>query len=355
VEPLEPEILAFLDRRHGLNVRHAIGREPLVSADSATGARLERVTVSDDAGRQSCYVIKRLRPLGDWIARATGDTRVREHQIAAGGLYAALPRELTTPVLGSLELADGGYALIMRDLSAALVPSGDEPLTVEQLAASLRALARLHTAFFGFPARLTSGLGLCPLGLWLTLLAPKTGEREADVMPLDPVTPLLRPGWEAFARLQPAAWQALERLLGEPAPLVAALRHLPSTILHGDPKAGNLAFEDGSVLLLDWGLAVRGPGALDLGWYLAVNSAKLPLARDEAIELYRAERELLSRLPASGEIWDRELALGLLAGTIRLGWAKALGAESDDPAIRQREQAELAYWARAALDAQRWL
>ena len=355
MDSLEPEILAFLDRRHGLNVRHAIQREPLTSIDSATGAILERVVVSDDSGQQARYVVKRLRPLGDWIARATGDTRVREHQIAAGGIFSALPDGIATPVLGSLSLTTGGYALIMRDLGDALVPSGDEPLTPQQLTASLQALARLHSAFHGFPARLTSGLALCPLGHWLTLLAPATGDREAETEPPDPVTSLLRPGWDAFARRQPAAWDVLAPLLVQPGPVMSALRDLPATVLHGDAKAGNLAFEGDRVLLLDWGLALRGPGALDLGWYLAVNSAKLPLEREAVVELYRAERERLARLPASGELWERELALGLLAGAMRLGWAKALGAESDDAEIRAREQAELAFWARAALDAQRWL
>jgi hypothetical protein len=355
VEPLEPEVLAFLDRRHGLNARHAVAREPLTSADSATGARLERLIVSDDAGRQSRYVIKRLRPLGDWIARATGDTRVREYQIATGGVLGALPEGLATPVVGSLALADGSFALIMRDVADGLPPSGDDPLTAEQVASSLRVVARLHTTFFGFPARLTAGLGLCHLARWLTMLAPATGDREADMQPRDPVTPLLRPGWDAFARQEPAAWEQLAPLLALPARLIAALRELPATLLHGDVKAANVAFEDGRVLLLDWGLALRGPGALDLGLFLAVNSAKLPMERDATIELYRAERERLGRLPATGELWERELALGLLAGTMRLGWAKALGAESADPVIRQREQAELTFWARSALAAQRWL
>lgn len=355
MDALEPEILAFLDRRHGLNARHAVRREELASDDSATGARLERIIVSDDTGRESRYVVKRLRPLGDWIQRATGDTRVREHQIAAGGLFGSLPEGLATPVLGSLSLTDGGYALVMRDLTDVLVPPGDAPLAATQLEASLAALARLHSTFVGFPARLTTGLGLSTLSHWLTLLAPATADREAATTPRDPVTRHLRAGWETFARLQPEAWAVVEPLLERPEPLVAALRDLPATVLHGDAKAGNLGFDDGQVLLLDWGLSLRGPGALDLGWYLAVNSARLPTPRDAAIERYRAEREQLGRLPADGAAWQRELALGLLAGTVRLGWAKALGATSDDPATRAREQAELEYWAGVAVDGQRYL
>lgn len=353
--PLEPEIVHFLERRHDIDVASAIERTLLSTADSATNAQLERIVLGDDSGQSTSYVVKRLTPHGDWIGRATHDTRVREHQLAVGGIYRSLPEGLGTAVLASLPLASGGFALLMQDIGASLVPPGDDPLTAEQLTESLRALARLHSTFYGFPARLTSGLGLCTTGHWLALLTPATAAREADTSPRDPVTPHLVPGWEAFARLAPEAWAVLEPLLADPAPVVAALRACPDTIVHGDAKAGNLAFDGERVLMLDWSQTLRAPGALDLGWYLAVNSARLPLPRDDAIAIYRNERARLGRLPSDGALWERELALGLLGGALRLGWAKALGASSDDPTTRAREQAELDFWASAALDARRWL
>ena len=42
------------------------------------------------------------------------------------------------------------------------------------------------------------------------------------------------------------------------------------------------------VVLIDWGLSLRAPGALDLGCYLSINSARLPVPRSTAIEIYRA-------------------------------------------------------------------
>jgi hypothetical protein len=243
----------------------------------------------------------------------------------------------------------------MHDVSPALVPPGDDPIDIEQLERSLRALGLLHSRFYGFPARLLAGLGLCTPMQWLTLLAPATAEREAETTPRDPVTPSILPGWDAFARLAPDAWAVVEPLLTDPLPLVRGLRHCPDTIVHGDAKVGNLGFTADRVILLDWGLTLRAPGALDLGWYLAVNSARLPVSRDDAIEIYRAARSDHGRLPASGEPWERELALSLLAGTLRLGWAKALGASSDDAATSVRERAELDYWSDAALAARGWL
>jgi hypothetical protein len=353
--PLEPEIVAFLEQRHGDGALAGMEREVLASVDSATGASLERIALPGTLDGPVRYVVKRLQPRGDWIGRATNDERMREYRLEVGGVYRALPAGVGTAVAGAVELEDGGAALIMHDVSPALVLPGDDPISVEQMERSLQALALLHSHFYGFPARLLAGLGLCTPMHWLTLLAPSTAEREAQTTPPDPVTPSIMPGWEAFARIAPDAWAVVEPLLADPLPLVRGLRYCPDTIVHGDAKIGNLGFTPDRVILLDWGLTVRAPGALDLGWYLAVNSARLPVSRDDAIEIYRAARAGHGRLPASGEPWERELALSLLAGTIRLGWAKALGASSDDPVVSARERAELDFWSQTALAARGWL
>lgn len=353
--PLEPEVSAFLEQRHGAGALTGVERSVLVSADSATGASLERLVLPGTLEGSAGYVVKRLQPHGDWIGRATNDERMREYRLAVGGIYRALPAGVGTAVVGALGLADGGAALLMHDIAPALVSPGDAPIDEEQLIRSLRALARLHAAFYGFPARLMVGLGLCVPMHWLTLLAPATAEREEATTPRDPVTPHILPGWDAFARLVPDAWDVVAPLLVDPMPVVRGLRACPDTFVHGDAKVGNLAFSGEQVILLDWSQTLRAPGALDLGWFLAVNSARLPVSREAAIEIYRAAREEQRRLPSSGEQWERELALSLLAGTLRLGWAKALGASSDDPTTRIRERAELEYWADSALMAQRWL
>ncbi len=354
LEPLEPAITTFLEQRHGAGALAGIQREVMTSVDSATGATLERLVLPGTLEGAVRYVVKRLRPRGDWIGRATSDERMREYRLATGGIYPALPSDITTAVAGAVETAIGA-ALIMHDVGPALVPPGDDPISADQLNRSLQALARLHSTFYSFPARLMAGLGLCTPSNWLTLLAPATAAREATTTPRDPITPHILPGWNAFARLVPDAWAVVEPLLTDPMPLVRGLRECPDTLVHGDAKAGNLGFTDEQVILLDWSLTLRAPGALDLGWYLAVNSARLPVTRDAAIETYRAARLEAGRLPSSGEQWERELALSLLAGTLRLGWAKALGASSVDPATRAREQAELDYWSSAALAGQRWL
>jgi hypothetical protein len=352
--PLEPAITTFLEQRHGTGALAGIQREVMTSVDSATDATLERLVLPGTLEGATRYVVKRLQPRGDWIGRATNDERMREYRLATGGIYPALPSGIATAVAGAVELANGA-ALIMHDVTPALVPPGDDPIGEEQLTRSLQALALLHSTFYSFPARLMTGLGLCTPSNWLTLLAPSTAEREAATTPRDPVTPHILPGWDAFARLVPDAWAVVEPLLADPMPLVRGLRECPDTLVHGDAKAGNLGFTREQVILLDWSLTLRAPGAIDLGWYLAVNSARLPVPREAAIETYRAARAEAGRLPSNGEQWERELALSLLAGTLRLGWAKALGASSDDSGTRAREEAELSYWSSVARAGQRWL
>jgi hypothetical protein len=346
---LEPEIARVLEERHGPGL--TIEQLPV----SQAGAALTRLVVTSPAGESSRYVVKRLHPLGDWVARATRDERIRELQLASGGIYRALPRDVGSAVLTATTFQDGSTALLMRDVSESLVSPGDEPLSDEQLARTLESLARLHSAFYGFPARLMVGLGLCLLGDWLTLFAPATVHRETVAGHLSPNLSQILDGWTTFARLAPGTWPVLEPLLIEPRPVVQALRACPDTFLHGDARVEHLAFENDRITLLDWGQFLRGPGALDLGWFLAGNADQNALEHDRAIEIYRRERERLRRLPASGEQWERELDLSLLVGVMRGGWALALAVASADGAIRRDDRMALAFWEEAVVRAQRWL
>lgn len=80
------------------------------------------------------------------------------------------------------------------------------------------------------------------------------------------------------------------RLPGSPSPV---------SLLWGDPRLGNLVFEDHHRLaaVLDWELACLGPPEVDLGWYLAQD---------------RTQAELLGRrvegFPAGAEVLERHRA-----------------------------------------------
>jgi aminoglycoside phosphotransferase (APT) family kinase protein len=125
---------------------------------------------------------------------------------------------------------------------------------------------------------------------------------------------------------------------------VAAFAPTPSTLLHGNWKVGNLGTDDQRrTVVIDWEGSGRGPACGELAWYLAINSARLPHAKEAAIDAYRAalERHGID----TGPWWDRQLGLALLGGAVHLGWEKALGGPGD----------ELAWWEDRAVAGAAWL
>lgn len=293
---LETEIVTALERKHGA------GCVASVSGDLAGPAT--QVTLNDG----TIYRIRRLTPRGDWVGRATSDERMRAYQLASGGIFRSLPAGVRTPVVGAVALPTGA-ALIELDVPDLSLG------TPEEIERVMVGLARLHSAFSGFPARLTSGLGLSPLGAWLTLFAPATIERTVDA-PRE-----IAHAWRAFAEHAPDVWATVEPLLANPSLIVDGLRSCPATILHGNVIPENVLVADDQVILRDWSQAVRGPGALDLGVFLIRIASNVPVDLEISIERYRAERARLDRLPSSGDAWDRELKRGLLAGVMRYGWS----------------------------------
>src|SRR5512132_2803177 len=155
-----------------------VRREPLAAADGRSGSLLERVVL---AGGEA-LVVKHVRDGGDWIMRASHD-------------HGRAPELIDHAVLGAEQVA-GGWVVIMRDVSAALVPDtarisrGDSRRVLE-------AAAALHAAFAGGPP-----LELCPLADRYAFLSPATARREAGGA--DEVPALIGRGWERFAEVVPA-------------------------------------------------------------------------------------------------------------------------------------------------------
>ena len=119
-----------------------------------------------------------------------------------------------------------------------------------------------------------------------------------------------------------------ERVLAlaqDTAPLTAACRALPSTLLHGDLATVNMALEPdrpGCLTLIDWGLVAAGPAELDIGRLLA-GCAQLfgPVGREASATIVARLDGLvaLQREVAGPAYDDAAMRLGLLAGICLAG------------------------------------
>lgn len=355
-----PSVAALLDVEHlgrleGRRVER-IEHQPLVSVDGLSEVPLERiVTIGPDGART--LVFKRSAYATDWVMRATGDTRGRALQCWASGLLDRLPAGIDHAIVAAAH--DGaGWALLMRDVGRALVPPGDAPITSAEQEHFLAHMAAMHAAFWEQRQWDQPDLGLCSLRQRYSGLTPATARCE-DLVSFT-IPQMVIAGWDLLEdAVAPAVAAAVGALLDEPSRLCAALSAFPQTVIHGDWKLGNLGLTDGDpaprTVLLDWAIVGVAPPAVDLGWYLAVNSARLPVTREATIETF--ERCLHDALGDRFEQswWKPQLDLALLGAFVQLGWSKILGALRGGPGVREREQDELRWWSERALRGARLL
>src|SRR5262249_54277971 len=155
-------------------------------------------------------LVKRGSLASDWIMRATVDPG-REALLWVEGLLDRLPSEVGQTILAAARDAkrrdaggiDGistengatrpgggegagseGWALLLRDVSASLLPSRFAAITSTQNTALLEGISALHTAFFADEATLKTAPYLCAPARYYTALAPETGRRELGATPV---------------------------------------------------------------------------------------------------------------------------------------------------------------------------
>jgi thiamine kinase-like enzyme len=189
----------------------------------------------------------------------------------------------------------------------------------------LDSLALLSARMWGWH----DDIGLVPLGSRLSWFGHASLEVEAELGWPVPVPEIAHDGWEKFAARAPkGVFEVVDSLRRDPAPLVDGLCETPMTFLHGDWKLGNLGIgADGRTVLIDWTYPGEGACCTELAWYLAVNRARMPQSKEDAIEFFRAA---LERHGIATDVWfDRQLGLSLLASLVIFGWEKALGDEDE--------------------------
>jgi hypothetical protein len=317
-------------------------RRPFVNPDGRSAATFEQVWIDGVP-----HVVKYLHPDHDFMMRVSGDLGSRSVRAWQAGLLDCAPGVVDHAIVGA---AAGwgrngwGAALLMRDVSADLLPLGDTPIPSDQHATFIDHLAAFCAATWGWRDDPTSGPGLLPYAArwgWFGHLAVE-GERQLGWP--EAVPRVAEEGWRRFAERAPAdVVRLVDGLRWDVAPLAAALQETPSCFLHGDVKASNTGrAADGRTVLIDWAYVGEGPACHELAWHLALDRSRLPTSKEATVDAFRAALERHGIDTAAW--WDRQLSLCLLGGVVQFGWEKALG-----------DGEELDWWCRMARQGVAWL
>ena len=312
-------------------VAGASSRTPMASVDSKSGARFERVVIDGDA-----FVLKHVDHRDDWIMRQTGDVGCVPVLVWASGVLDLVPDSIDHTDGRRRARGDRG-AVLMRDVGAALVPPGDEPLPLEQHLRILDHLAALHAGAWGWQ----DTVGLIPVANRYSFFGPAALACERDLGFPQPVARLAAEGWLRLESVAPEFAASLRPLRDAPWPLFDALAETPTAFLHGDTKLANLgSHPDGRTVLVDWSMCGAGPPLAEVAHQLALNDARTPVgfAKDATVDAYRAALE--RRGVDTGGWFERQLALCLVGVMLQLGWEKAF----DETGV------ELAWWRDRTID-----
>jgi hypothetical protein len=374
-----------LDDLLGANGLSGVAEAPFPN-DGWSGASLTRLVRPRD---DRPFILKRTSWATDWIARSTRDHALREGFMAS--LPIPLPDPLVAPYFGAA--ADGtSVGILMPDLSAQLLswePAGGQAqMTGASIDRVLWGVARMHALPWPIAGVADASIvwPAAPLRERLRLLSPASSARLAA----DGIGAGRRflAGWAAFERLAPpAAWDLVDRLDRDPAPLLAALDTLPKTGIHGDLKLANVALlDDGRVALIDWQMTALAPVAVELGWLLVSNSAALPDRPEAVLERYRQAVATVAGSPVGPVVpfdgarafppavlegvlgsdpqahfrsvddtlgdWNAQMDLSWIVGLLLRGWRKGLDSQ-EGATLGSGVSAvdDLAWWCERAVEA----
>jgi hypothetical protein len=306
-------------------------------ADGKSGSTYAQIEIGEQR-----FFLKTLSYEDDWISRLAGDDQHWQVKLWSGGVYDRAPECIDHTVVGVAQEGMGPSAragLLMRDIADWLVPEGDSTIDMGTHLRFLRHMAALHREFWGWH----DTLGLMPLEQRFVFFAPANIADELTRPEVPTPVALADEGWRRLPERAEALHALAVGVHREPSVLAERLRATPSTFVHGDWKAGNLGeHPDGRTILLDWAYPGEAPPCWDLTWYLALNAARLPHTKEEAIDAYRSSLEDAGIETAPW--WETQLGLAMVGIMACFGWEKALG--SDD---------ELQWWEARALDGARLL
>ena len=286
---------------------------PLI-AQRYPGARLSDVTLlegSDGTSSRAKLGLRYAEGTGPAavFAKTQGDIWHRLLHFMTGNLYREallygsgieLPIEHPAPICGLVDRARLNELVIMEDLTPRQPSLFDATRRIapDDVAAGLRALAGLHSAFWNFTA--ASHPPLAWVETWRPSLrfriilrgACRKGLANLRARVPDAIAALGATGLEQ-------AWTRYIRTTAQG----------PLTLLHGDPHIGNsYRLPDGTFGFLDWACTRRGNWAFDVGYFLAGALSPDECRRHERdlVEEYRRALKVPeTELPDTQQAWLR--------------------------------------------------
>jgi hypothetical protein len=311
----------------------ATDRVEVRANDGKSGSTFERLRIGGEP-----YFLKSLSHDEDWIMRITGDVDHRPLLSWRAGLYHQTPDCIDHTIVAMAVEGSGTSArlsMLMHDIGEHLIPEGDDVVALDVHESLIDHMAAMHAHVLGW----TDNVGLVPLAHRFRFFAPDNIAGEIHRADVSPVIIIADQGWRILPDRAPKLATIAAAIHADPQLLASALSTTPPTFVAGDWKMGNLGHHpDGRTILLDWAYPGAAPGAWDLGWYLALNRARLPQSKEATIASYRAA---LERRGVETSTWfDRQIALSLLGIGVCFGWEKAHG--DDDELYWWQDRAEYA-------------
>ncbi len=188
-------------------------------------------------------------------------------------------------------------------------------------------LACQHARFWDASILKQPELGLCTLTELIAVTTPG---------PL--VLELISTGWDLLSQVyEPDVANILRSLVIDPQPLCNVLACYPHTLVHGDFKVTNLAWNyspQRQVVALDWQMAAVGLPTLDLGWYFTA-AFSFPASPELCLERYHEHLVSLLGSRFDERQWQPMLELGLLATVVRNCCFAAWFVTHDESQIRR--------------------
>lgn len=319
---MEPRVASTIEEL----IDGATDRVSVHPDDGKSGSDFELLTLNGE--RMFLKVVSYDR---DWIMRCSGNTDHWEYKAWCAGLYHRVPPEIDTAMVAmALDRTEATprLAMLMRDISDGLIPAGDDPVPVALHEQLIDHMAAFHVAFWGWQ----DTVGLSPIESRFGFFSDANIERElATAEPPVPIV-VAKEGWAALPRRAPRLNALVQAVRANPSLLGDKLRSTPLAFVAGDWKMGNLgSHADGRSIVLDWAYPGASAPCLDLTWYLAINSARIPISKEDTIAAFR---EGLERRGVDTDGWfEPQLGWSLLGAMCMLAWNKSLG--DDD---------ELAWW-----------